>query len=403
MRETPAMTRRMILVLAALALPLAACNSGSSATSDGDGSASGDPAMPESDVYLPPEPLPAGVPGELIWAEEVDAPADAKAWKVLYHSESLDGEDIAVSGLVVAPDGPVPEGGRPVVTWAHGTRGLADACAPSKEPTVDEAIPGLSQMLDAGYVAVATDYEGLGTPGVHPFLVGESEGRGVLDVARAVTDLDDAGASDQVAIWGMSQGGHAALFAGQIAPDYAPELDVVGVAAGAPVGNLPLLLDVASGIPDFVGFVVMGGMGFAAAYPEADPTEILTPTAQEEAVVVEEQCAEDVLATFSKPVDEVIAKNPLDVDPWPELLETNTPGGVATEAPVHVFQGGEDALVPEFVTDEYVGRVCELGTVIDLVVYPGADHGGVFEPALEDNLTWIADRFAGAESPDTCP
>ncbi|MCZ7530752.1 MAG: hypothetical protein M5U31_10655 [Acidimicrobiia bacterium] len=74
-----------------------------------------------------------------------------------------------------------------------------------------------------------------------------------------------------------------------------------------------------------------------------------------------------------------------------------------TEAPVHVFQGSEDALVPEFVTDEYVGRVCELGTVVDLVVYPGADHSGVFEPALDDNLTWIADRFAGAEPPDTCP
>lgn len=403
MGKTPAMTRRMILVFAALALVPAACDSGNSATSDTDDAAPSAPAMPESDVYLPPEPLPEGAPGELIWAEEVDAPADAKAWKVLYHSESLEGDDIAVSGLVVAPDGPVPDGGRPVVTWAHGTRGLADACAPSKEPTVEDAIPGLEQMLDAGYVAVATDYEGLGTPGVHPFLVGESEGRGVLDVARAATGLEDAGASDRVAIWGMSQGGHAALFAGQIAPDYAPELDVVGVAAGAPVGNLPLLLDVASGVPEFVGFVVMGGMGFAAAYPEADPAEILTPTAQEEAVVVEEQCAEDVLTTFTKPVGEVIAKNPLEVDPWPELLDVNTPGGVVTEAPVHVFQGSEDALVPEFVTDEYVGRVCELGTVVDLVVYPGADHSGVFEPALDDNLTWIADRFAGAEPPDTCP
>lgn len=359
--------------------------------------------MPEGDLYLPPEPLPEGTPGELIWAEEVDAPADATAWKVLYHSESIEGDDIAVSGVVVAPDGEAPDGGRPVVTWAHGTVGLADVCAPSKEGSVTDTVPGLQQMLDAGYVAVATDYEGLGTPGVHPFLVGESEGRGVLDIARAAQDIPDAGASNAVAIWGMSQGGHAALFAAQIAPEYAPDLDVVGVAAGAPVGNLPLLLDVASSVPDFVGFVVMGGMGFAAAYPEADVDAILTPQGREEAVVVEEQCAAEVLETFAGPVEQTLAENPNDVPPWPALLEENTPGAVATDAPIHVFQGSEDALVPEFVTDEYVGRVCDLGSVVELVVYPGADHSGVFEPALEENLSWIADRFAGAEASDTCP
>lgn len=397
------MVRRLVSLLVALALVAVACDSGGTASDDDVGAASGDPAVPEGDLYLPPEPLPDGAPGELIWAEEVDAPPDAQAWRVLYHSESIEGDDVAVSGVVVAPDGAAPDGGRPVVTWAHGTVGLADGCAPSKEASVSETIPGLEEMLDAGYVAVATDYEGLGTPGVHPFLVGESEGRGVLDIARAAQHIDDAGAGDEVAIWGMSQGGHAALFAGQIAPGYAPDLDVVGVAAGAPVGNLPLLLDVASSVPDFVGFVVMGGMGFAAAYPEADVDAVLTPQGREDAVVVEEQCAAEVLEAFAGPVEETIAQNPMDVPPWPALLEENTPGAVATDAPIHVFQGSEDALVPEFVTDEYVGRVCELGSVVELVIYPGADHSGVFEPALGENLTWIAERFAGGDAADTCP
>ena len=117
--------------------------------------------------------------------------------EVLYHSRAVDGHDIAVSGVVVAPTGKAPRGGRVVVTWAHGGVGLADVAhlrsRPTSRParpafasaTRDPLIPMLQTFLDAGYVVAATDYEGLGTPGLHPILVGESEGRGVLDAARA--------------------------------------------------------------------------------------------------------------------------------------------------------------------------------------------------------------------------
>ena len=90
----------------------------------------------------------------------------------------------------------------------------------------------------AGYVVAATDYEGLGTPGVHPYLVGESEGRGVLDAARAAKALAATDAGDQVLVFGHSQGGQAALFAGELAASYAPELTVLGVAAAAPAADV---------------------------------------------------------------------------------------------------------------------------------------------------------------------
>ena len=184
-----------------------------------------------------------------------------------------------VSGVLVAPDGPAPAGGRPVVTWAHGTTGTADICAPSKAKDVASTLPDIAEFVRDGYVVVATDYEGLGTPGLHPYLVGESEGRGVLDAGTLLATSPDAHADANVAIYGYSQGGHAVLFAGQIAPTYAPDLHIVGDVAGAPVGDLKLLLPVATSVAAYRGFAIMGGFGTAAAYPNAHPKVLLTPAA----------------------------------------------------------------------------------------------------------------------------
>ncbi len=151
-----------------------------------------------SDFYTPPANMPKKAPGTLIRSTPITAPSGAKAWKVLYHSRSVDGRDIAVSGVVVVPTSATPKGGRPVVTWAHGTTGLGDQCAPSKAADAASAVPYVKQLVDAGYVVAATDYEGLGTPGVHPYLVGESEGRSVLDAARAARALSGSGAADRV-------------------------------------------------------------------------------------------------------------------------------------------------------------------------------------------------------------
>ncbi len=179
------------------------------------------PAAPTGDFYAIPDPLPAGPPGAPIWAERVAAPPGALAWRILYHSRTIHDEDIAVSGLVVAPEAAPPEGGFPVIAYAHGTTGLADPCAPSKaaQPLVtDDDAAGdlpLPPFWEEGYVVVATDYEGLGTPGRHPYIVGGSEGRGILDSIRAARALPDAHAGDQAVVVGISQGGHAALFTGE--------------------------------------------------------------------------------------------------------------------------------------------------------------------------------------------
>jgi acetyl esterase/lipase len=102
---------------------------------------------------------------------------------------------------------------------------------------------GLADILAKGYVVVATDYPGLGTPGIHPYLIGISEARAVLDSVRAARNLPHTGASNRFAVWGHSQGGHAALYTGELAASYAPELRLVGVAAAAPATYLADLFD----------------------------------------------------------------------------------------------------------------------------------------------------------------
>ena len=190
------------------------------------------------DFYDPLDPLPRREPGDIIWIEPLNLSVGV-GWRILYHSRSLDQRDIAVSGIVLAPSGEPPSGGWPVVAWAHGATGIEDPCAPSRSGTSGGVSDGfLEEIMREGYVVVATDYEGLGTPGPHPWLVGESEARSVLDIVRAARQLEETGASGEFVVWGHSQGGQAALFTGEIAQDWAPELELKGVIAAAPTFEL---------------------------------------------------------------------------------------------------------------------------------------------------------------------
>src|ERR1035437_7326001 len=143
-------------------------------------SSSSDPLSLDA-FYAPPDPLTAAAPGSIVRSEPIPyaegLPAQATAHRVLYHSKSITAADIAVSGTVVIPGGPPPVTGYPIVTWAHATTGLADACAPSKQGV--NTVPYLSELIDEGMIVAATDYQGLGIPGIpgiHPYLVGQSEG-----------------------------------------------------------------------------------------------------------------------------------------------------------------------------------------------------------------------------------
>ncbi|MET0728182.1 MAG: lipase family protein [Acidimicrobiales bacterium] len=404
------MPRRIAALLLALVTAAAACSgdeaSTSSPTSVATTEASTEPVelAPEDDIYALAEDLPPGEPGEVIAVQEVEGlDVDATVLRVLYHSQSIAGEDIAVSGLMAVPAGPAPAGGRPVISWAHGTTGIADMCAPSKDPA-SAGVGLLAPLLERGVVFVATDYEGLGTPGRHPYLAGQSEGRAVLDIARAARSLgDEVGASEQLVIWGHSQGGHAALFANQIAPQWAPELEVLGTVAGAPPSHLNLLAGALRDSP-FRFYLAYITAGWEAAYPEADPADVLTPAGLERLDLVDTACSGDLAGAWNDlPYDELVKADPAAVEPWASLLVENDPGFVAGAAPVLIIHGGADEQIPTVSSELLLARMCGVGQVVERRVYPGESHGGVVLPALADMVAWIDGRLAGNEPPTSCP
>lgn len=172
------------------------------------------------DFYVPPAETPSEL-GDVIWVEPVTAPGSA--WKVLYRSENVDGSAAAVSGWVAVSPDPGPHR---ILVVAHGTTGLGDACAPTMRGGANPFL--FEDHLEAGWTVAFTDYQGLGTPGLHHYLVAEAAARSLLDVARTAMVIDDQ-ALPEIAFYEFSQGGHAVLSAAELATQLAPELTVTGL------------------------------------------------------------------------------------------------------------------------------------------------------------------------------
>jgi len=391
-----------------LVLAAAACGDGGGEGIDTGGGTSapeveraGPVLFEGDDFYKPPEPLPPGEPGELIWIEPIEAPPQMLAWRVLYHSRSTNGSDIAVSGFVVAPDQEPPQDGWPVVALGHGTTGLADACAPSADPSLLDVLRLIPNLFGFPYVVTATDYEGLGTPGHHPYMVGESGARGVLDSVRAARAIEAAHASNRFVVWGHSQGGQAALFAGRLASDLAPDLDLLGIAAVAAPSQLAVLSNTLSG-SYFRGYLPMVISSYAETYPDAHAESALTTAALERIAVVDEACADEIMSIYAS-LDAILVDQSVWItEPWKSLAELNEPGRGKVEAPVLIIHGGDDEQVPVDTSEVLFEELCAHGTSVQRIVYPGQSHSGVIFASANDLSRWIGDRFAGVPPINEC-
>jgi pimeloyl-ACP methyl ester carboxylesterase len=333
-------------------------------------------------------------------------PPGATAYRVIYDSTSLSGSLVAVSGVIVVPGGAPPPGGFPIVSWAHGTTGLAAACAPSLSGL--GSIPSLASLLAARMIVVATDYPGLGVAGPDPYLVGQSEAQSVLDIARAARNLEGQAASNRVVVVGYSQGGQAALFAGQIAPSYAPELFLEGVVAVAPVASITELAPVVPGNRDDpdAGFAVMALSAWSDTYGNIPLDSVLTDQAVREATVMTTACSGAVDTAYDGTPTDRLFRTEWSTTPSLRAADlANQPGHAPTATPVLVVQGTADNLVPYASTTRLVtDSLCD--TQHDLVRYvavPGAGHLGALDVDQPVILRWIAARVAGQVPTDTCP
>ncbi|MBV9999263.1 MAG: alpha/beta fold hydrolase [Verrucomicrobia bacterium] len=348
-----------------------------------------------------------GPPGTVIRAEpRPGAPLQAAAYRILYRSTGLKGEPIAVSGIVIIPYGAVP--GRPIVAWAHPTSGIVPYCAPSLARFFFQQVQGLREMLRRGYIVVATDYPGLGTPGPHPFLVGVSEGRAVLDALRAARVLAGNGAGARVALWGHSQGGQAVLYAARLARDYAPELDVAGVAAAAPASELGVLLRDDLTSPGGKNLLAMTLWSWSRVFG-VPINQVVAPAAMPAVTRLAQLCLESPIDILPRrAVGRALQRHFLtvdhltDVEPWRSLLAENTIGTLPPAIPVFLAQGTADDTIRPQVTLDYMRRLCAAGSKVRLLMLPGVGHAWIARDAADPVIEWISQRFARIAPPNDC-
>ena len=345
------------------------------------------------------DPSPGSAAGDLIEAAEVTVDG-FDAWTVRYLSTGVGGDLVEVTGVVLAPAGGAA--GADVVAWAHGTTGVADACAPSARP---EALPAAAVSLArVGYVVAITDYEGLGTEGTHPYLVGESEARSSIDIVRAVGQMD-LGVDDRYAVAGLSQGGHAALWTGQLAATYAPELELVGVVAAAPAVNITNLMQtIGSG---FQGFAVMSAVALDAVYDDVSLADYFTPEAIGAMDIVHTGCNTEVFTAFlTADYDMMVIPEAWDgrqpIGPLANRLAENEVGQADIAAPVLIVQGDVDTIVRREFVEAMHDDYCAGATNAEYRLYLGGGHGDTIFMAMDEVVAWLGDRFAGVPPADGC-
>lgn len=353
----------------------------------------------------------AGRPGDLVSSAPSafhplpGQPTNTKAWKIHYRSTTADGAPNTVSGTVIVPqDGRT--GPRPLITYAVGTVGMGDSCAPSNNLPYGTAMEAnlIQQLTLRGWAVVVTDYEGLGTPGVHTYTVGPSAGHAMLDAARAATRLPEAGlpADTPVGIMGYSQGGQASSWAAELQGSYAPELKVKGTATGGVPADLMKVADFNDGSYGS-GLIFMAAAGQDAAFPELKLDSYLNPVGKLLVAGMKENCvAIDAIAGSFKRISDLTTRNPLDQPDWQARLDQSRLGRTAPAAPVYQYHALGDELIPYGVGRGLRADWCAKGANVEFdTIWIGEHVSGVITQSLAVG-NWLADRFAGRATHANC-
>ncbi len=336
-------------------------------------------------------------PGTVLASVTTTLPAElaplATAKRIAYVSTSITGGAITATGLIITPK--ANKKNRTVV-WGHGTTGLADKCAPSASQDVfwPEARAAIAALLGRGWTVAAPDYPGLGTPAAHPYLIGMSAARSMIDSVKAARHLDSK-LTPQYVVDGHSQGGQASVFAGQLAASYDGALVLKGVAAIAPVSNADTFAPLIPGTPG-QGYLVMALYGLSTVDPTFSPNSVLALPAQQKASVLHTSCLYPILDAYADlTADQLLVGGALPDAVVTKLATYANPGQTAPTAPVLLVQGTDDEAVPAFLTDMLADQLRSYQTQpVELVTVSGANHDGAVFATTDLVADWIAARFA---------
>lgn len=350
--------------------------------------------------YDPPQERP-GKPGELLRSEElkgVTLPHGLRGWRILY-TTTIDDQTPATAVATVFAPGNMPAGPRPVIMWEHGTTGLLQKCMPSLSSAPAMGIPALDHVARAGWVIVATDYAFAENGGPHPYIIGEGEARSGLDSVRAARQMPELKLDPHTVVWGHSQGGHAALWTGIIGPHYAPVVEIAGVAAIAPLGDMLELLNMNLPLEKRLGPYIAAA--YSRFYPDISFDNAVLPDARVAAREMAGLCGflppEDpqrvmaLAGSFDGHALAIRINKALDA----RLAQNTAKDPIAT--PLMIAQGLSDVVVLPEATTAYVNQRCASGQALDYWTFMGIDHGMIIQPGspLEAPLiSWTIARFA---------
>jgi len=356
--------------------------------------------------------LPADVPrkpGALLRSEplkDVILPIGIRGWRILYASTVDDSTPATAVATVFASTDP-STGPHPVIAWEHATTGLLQKCMPSLLSTPTKGIPWRNQIVMAGWVVVATDYSFAEKGGPHPYLIGEGEARATLDSVRAARQISELTLDKRIVVWGYSQGGHAALWTGIVGPRYAPDLEILGVAAIAPAANIKNIL--AMNIEMDKRFGPYLALSYSRFYPDITFEQAIRPEALDAARQIVSLCdfippadaerIETLAATFDGPALATSSNKALQA-----RLKQNAADG-PIQAPVVIAQGLSDNVVPPSATNAYVEERCAAGQRLTYWTFAGRDHLTIVQPGtpLEELLMrWTIARFANERPANDC-
>lgn len=367
--------------------------------------------------YEPPASIPAE-PGTVIREEPATYaldPLDLSAAlytskRVMYASTDREGNDIAVTGIVIAPKSRyVGVSKRPVIAYAPGTQGMADRCAPTRffSDSFEYEALFIQGLLARGYTVAMTDYQGLGTPGTHTYMNRQVQGQAVLDMARAAQRLPGSGvdASSPVGLVGYSQGGGAAASAAELSSSYAPELKVKGTVAGAVPADLGAVGENLDG-GLFAAFGIFATVGLSAGY-HIDPDPYLNAKGQETIRQIEGSCVSDLfsfsglrsstLTQDGRPLTEL-----MDDEPFRSVLADNRIGERKPSAPVLLSHSVLDDTIPFAVGKQLARDWCAKGTNVRWSPNAAPLHVGGMVPNTAEALPWLSARFAGVPQWSNC-
>lgn len=396
---------------------------------------------------LPALPLNAKL-GTLLKVEKITTSMpDADAWKIAYVSSDVHDQKTLVTGILVAPKGKAPAAGRPIMAWAHGTTGTAQTCGPSQifDPAQplnqyflvngnswsDFGLPAMQAFIKAGYVIVATDYQGLGGGGKHQYTVSATQARDVINSIRAATLVKEAGAGSKAVVYGWSQGGGATIAAAGLS-DYLQTkgsandgINIVGFVAMAPFDIAVTMPSSINNEKEAVSFLQTLGnqfsanvfnfthyaqniWGMVAAFPQLKLDDIFTPEgASILANILERKCmhvaADTVNYAYGENYKSLLRADVKNASAWVDANKKGSVLPVKPLAPVIIYWGNKDITVPPIMGQLYYAQMCKLGGNITRIELPGEQtHFSTPASAEPYYVKWVADRFAGKAVVNGC-